>query len=302
MDNNFECVRCGYNTSKKSNISVHLNKKKKCIKRIESFIYSDEEVMTLSLIRKNNKNNKNNLENTCKHCNKTYTTKWFLTKHMENYCHLSKKDDIEENNKENEKEKEEENNKIFKTINNNNTVNNNNTINNNTINNNIYIINLPNMPISFEKEWDTKHIDMYLKQLLLLTDNKYTELLKQILENKNNLNVIMDKNSEVGYVYDSGNNYKNMEKDEIANLSMKKLHNELNKIKDEVINNSKIPVDIGKGILTIDNKYQEYVNNKDVQNSVNGHITDIFDQSKKEALEIYNNLNNKDNKPKIEGY
>ena len=221
---------------------------------------------------------------------------------MENYCHLSKKDDIEENNKENEKEKEEENNKIFKTINNNNTVNNNNTINNNTINNNIYIINLPNMPISFEKEWDTKHIDMYLKQLLLLTDNKYTELLKQILENKNNLNVIMDKNSEVGYVYDSGNNYKNMEKDEIANLSMKKLHNELNKIKDEVINNSKIPVDIGKGILTIDNKYQEYVNNKDVQNSVNGHITDIFDQSKKEALEIYNNLNNKENKSKIEGY
>ena len=59
-----------------------------------------------------------------------------------------------------------------------------------------------------------------------------------------------------------------MEKDEIANLSMKKLHNELNKIKDEVINNSKIPVDIGKGILTIDNKYQEYVNNKDVQHSV----------------------------------
>ena len=31
-----------------------VNKKKKCIKRIESFIYSDEEVMTLSLIRKNN--------------------------------------------------------------------------------------------------------------------------------------------------------------------------------------------------------------------------------------------------------
>jgi hypothetical protein len=301
MDNNFECVRCGYNTTKKSNILVHLNKKKKCIKRIESFIYSDEEVMTLSLIRKNNKNNKNNLENTCKHCNKTYTTKWFLTKHMENYCHLSKKDDNEENNKENEKEKEEEKNKIFKTINNN-TVNNNNTINNNTINNNIYIINLPNMPISFEKEWDTKHIDMYLKQLLLLTDNKYTELLKQILENKNNLNVIMDKNSEVGYVYDSGNNYKNMEKDEIANLSMKKLHTELNKIKDEVINNSKIHVDIEKEVLTIDNKYQEYVNNKDVQNSVNGHITDIFDQSKKEALEIYNNLNNKENKSKIEGY
>jgi len=300
MDNNFECVRCGYHTIKKSNILVHLNKKKKCTKRIESFIYSDEEVLKLSLIRKNNKQN---IENICKYCNKTYTTKRFLLKHMETYCRLAKKGD-EDNLEENENDKEEEKNKIFKTINNNNTVNNNNnTINNNTINNNIYIINLPNMPISFEKEWDTKHIDMYLKQLLLLTDNKYTELLKQILENKNNLNVIMDKNSEVGYVYDSGNNYKNMEKDEIANLSMKKLHNELNKIKDEVINNSKIPVDIGKGILTIDNKYQEYVNNKNVQNSVNCHITDIFDQSKKEALEIYNNLNNKDNKPKIEeGY
>ena len=90
MDNNFECVRCGYNTLKKSNILVHLNKKKKCIKRIESFIYSDEEVMTLSLIRKNNKTN---LENICKYCNKTYTTKRFLMKHMESYCRLSKKDD-----------------------------------------------------------------------------------------------------------------------------------------------------------------------------------------------------------------
>ena len=82
-----------------------------------------------------------------------------------------------------------------------------------------------------------------------------------------------------------------MKKDEIANLSMKKLHTELNKIKDEVINNSKIHVDIEKEVLTIENKYKEYVNDKNIQNSVNGHITDIFDQSKKEALEIYNNLN-----------
>ena len=117
MDNNFECVRCGYNTLKKSNILVHLNKKKKCIKRIESFIYNDEEVMTLSLIRKNNKTN---LENICKFCNKTYTTKRFLNKHMESYCRLSKKDDNDEDViDENKKEKEEEKNKIFKTINNN---------------------------------------------------------------------------------------------------------------------------------------------------------------------------------------
>ena len=361
MENVFECARCGHTTNKKSNMIVHLNKKKQCIKRLESLKYSDDEIFLMSTMRKNDKEVS---KNKCVYCNKNYSSNSFLQKHIKFYCKkkgkdsnpsisekeinslsLSNKKDSDEINakdenitiqsKENKMKnhgKKEDNidtknqelvqscddtsvptqisyestkmNGLSENLEQNNTIIENQHNTYNTINNNIYIINLPKMPISFDQEWDTKHIDMYLKQLLLLTDNKYTELLKQILENKNNLNVILDKNSNMGYVYDSDNTYKNMEKDEIVNLSMKKLHDELNKIKDEVIQHSKIPIDIENQCNIIENKYKEFINDKNIKNSVNGCISDIFDKRKEEALEIFNHLNEENNDMKIknEGY
>ena len=365
MENIFECARCGHTTNKKSNMIVHLNKKKQCIKRLESLKYSDDEIFLISTMRKNDKEVS---KNKCIYCNKNYSSNSFLQKHIKFYCKKKGKDsnisssekeidslklsdnkditqdDNDSNNsqiKENiikNDEKKEDNifvenqellqscdqkedimspnndssvhvqlsyesakmNGISENLEQNNTIIENQHNTYNTINNNIYIINLPKMPISFDQEWDTKHIDMYLKQLLLLTDNKYTELLKQILENKNNLNVILDKNSNMGYVYDSDNNYKNMEKDEIVNLSMKKLHDELNKIKDEVIQHSKIPIDIENQCNIIESKYKEFINDKNIKNSVNGCISDIFDKRKEEALEIFHHLNEENNNMKIE--
>lgn len=360
MENLFECVRCGHTTNKKSNMIVHLKKKKQCIKKLESLKYSNEEIFIMSTMRKNDKEVS---KNKCSYCNKNYSSNSFLQKHIKFYCKKKGKEidslklsdnkdiiindddinnsQIKENIMKNDEKKKDtisiENQELLQSCNqkediispNNDSVvpvqisyesakmngisenleQNNTIIENqhntyNTINNNIYIINLPKMPISFDQEWDTKHIDMYLKQLLLLTDNKYTELLKQILENKNNLNVILDKNSDMGYVYDSDNNYKNMEKDEIVNLSMKKLHDELNKIKDEVIQHSKIPIDIENQCNIIENKYKEFINDKNIKNSVNGCISDIFDKQKEEALEIFNNINQENNNIKIknEGY
>ena len=363
----FECARCGHTTNKKSNMIVHLNKKKQCIKRLESLKYSDDEIFLISTMRKNDKEVS---KNKCIYCNKNYSSNSFLQKHMKLYCKkkgqennmkISEKEmsslsnNLKDNKSKDDENKDKENqdnicienqdnicienqellqcnNEKKDTLNNNNNniadpsqisyestkmngvsenLEQNNTIienqhnTYNTINNNIYIINLPKMPISFDQEWDTKHIDMYLKQLLLLTDNKYTELLKQILENKNNLNVILDKNSNMGYVYDSDNTYKNMEKDEIVNLSMKKLHDELNKIKDEVIQHSKIPIDIENQCNIIENKYKEFINDKNIKNSVNGCISDIFDKRKEEALEIFNHINEENNnnmKIKNDGY
>jgi hypothetical protein len=145
-------------------------------------------------------------------------------------------------------------------------------------------------------------MDLYLKQLLLLAENKYTDLLKKILENKSNLNVILDKKTNIGYVYNSNKEYQNMDKSEIANLSMEKLYNQLNKIKDEVVtNDSKIAVkNINEESLKIEDKYNDYINNKNTQKKVEECITNIFDSKKEEAHEVFNNC--KKIEGLIEGY
>ena len=82
MDN-FECIRCGYTTNKKSSIIGHMNRKKICDRLLESLKYSDEEIYNLSLIRKKDRENS---ENKCKYCNKIYCNKYFLEKHIKDYC------------------------------------------------------------------------------------------------------------------------------------------------------------------------------------------------------------------------
>jgi len=266
MNNDFECIRCGYTTNKKSSMNTHLNRKNKCNKKLESFKYTDEEAYNISIIRKNNRDN---IQNKCNFCNKICNNQESLEKHMNNSCK-----------------------KNFK-IENHNTVNQ--TINNdNTVNNNIYIIQNINMPLTFDKDWSTEHIDIFLKQLLLLAENKYTDLLKKILENKENLNVILDKKTNIGYVYDKNNEYKNMEKSDIVSLSMEKLHSHLNKIKDEVLSNdNKISIkNINEESQKIEDKYNEFINNKNTQKKVEEYISDIFDTKKEDAYQFFNNNNN----------
>ena len=157
-----------------------------------------------------------------------------------------------------------------------------------------------NIPIPFDKDWITEHIDIHLKHLILLGNHKYTDLLKKILENKNNLNVIIDKDQNIGFVYNSDNTYKNMEKSEIVNLSMEKLKNELHRIKDDVINNSSIEADFTKEQTSIiDNKYEIYKNDKQIQKSVEELLTDIYYKNKDDAIEFYNKLSieNNNNNP-----
>ena len=152
------------------------------------------------------------------------------------------------------------------------------------------------MPVPFDREWITEHIDIHLKHLILLGNHKYTDLLKKILENKNNLNVIIDKEQNIGFVYNSDNTYKNMDKSEIVNLSMEKLKNELHRIKDDVINNSSIETDLTIEQSTIiDNKYDIYKNDKQIQKSVEALLTDIYDKNKDDAIELYNNLSIENN-------
>lgn len=276
--NNYECIRCKFITNRKSVMQTHLNKKKKCIKCLEAFNYDDEECDKLSLIKKKNKE-KSELK--CIYCNKIYCNNYILTKHIKEYCK-----------------------EVPQQIHANTIIENHTIINNainTTINNNINIIIPSNQNlIPFDKDWTTEHINIYLKQVLLLADNKYTDLLSKILENKHNLNVIMNKNTNVGYVYDSDNKYKNMEKNEIINLSMEKLHNELNKIKDEVINESSIKIKYNiEELSIIDDKYNSYINDKNIQKNVQNCITNLFENKSNDALKIFEEFNND---LKIEGY
>jgi hypothetical protein len=165
----------------------------------------------------------------------------------------------------------------------------------NISNNNIYIIqNINvNVPIPFDKDWNTEHIDNNIKQLILLAENKYTNLLQKILENKNNLNVVMEKNANIGYIYNSKNEYKDMDKNDIIDISMEKLYNELNKIKDES-NNFDIKVSeefINNSVSKIENKYNDYKNDHVTKVKVQNCLSNIFDNTKNDALEIYNNIN-----------
>jgi len=135
----------------------------------------------------------------------------------------------------------------------------------------------------------------YYKTLSSEMPEDLTNNLK-ILENKNNLNVIIDKEQNIGFVYNSDNTYKNMDKSEIVNLSMEKLKNELHRIKDDVINNSSIETDLTIEQSTIiDNKYDIYKNDKQIQKSVEALLTDIYDKNKDDAIELYNNLSIENN-------
>ena len=147
-------------------------------------------------------------------------------------------------------------------------------------------INIINLPIGFDKDWTTEHIDKYLKGIIVLSDNKYTSLLCKILDNKENLNVIVDKEITEGKVY-SNSEYKNVEKKEIADISMQKLNQELIRILGEMASSENYFSEktIEEHQNLINNKYNEYVQNSNMQKRVQDHIINIYDSTKNVAKE-----------------
>jgi hypothetical protein len=78
----------------------------------------------------------------------------------------------------------------------------------------------------------------------------------------------------------------------IINYFIWKLYNQLNKIKDEVVTNDfKITVkNINEESLKIEDKYNDYINNKNTQKKVEECISNIYDTKKEEARIIFNNF------------
>lgn len=280
--NLYDCYRCGFRSARKSTMKNHLNKINKCKRTVESFKYTDEECYELSLINKNKDVTERVI---CMYCKKTYSNKYNLDNHIHHHCKMY--------NKKGSAKKEEN---IYSNIKTNIQQN---IINNNTTNI-IFINNIHNKtPVAFNREWTTDHIDIHIKQLLYLTEYKYTKFLTKILEEDSNLNVILDKKEKTGYVYDENKkSYVDMNKSEIISESMKKLYNGLLKMKEEFTNDDNIEnIYISENIIQdqseiVKNKYNEYIKNDKIKKTVEECIIDIFEEKKKDALKIYDYTKN----------
>jgi hypothetical protein len=254
---------------------------------------------TVSILVENIENTKDNKstkidDSKCIYCDNIYANQYSLKRHMNNFCKKKNKpvntqvienniehQTIENKTIENNIENQIIENNIDKNIENNIETQNNYISNNQTNNLNINIISLP---IGFEKDWDTEHINKYLKELIVVSDNKYTSLLTKILDNKTNLNVILDKELDNGYIF-SDNEYKNIEKQEIVDKSMEKLNKELNRMLGEILDSDEIfcMKSIESQKTLINDKYSEYTKNSSIQKIVQKYIIDIYDATKNVA-------------------
>ena len=290
MKSYYECKRCFYKCYQLNDMKKHLNKKIICTRTIESFKFegSDKDLYLLSLIRIKNKEviqkddtediectesiegteGTSNSKYTCETCNKIFTTKSNLNRHLIKTC----------------KEIVEDSKNIINIIDNSNNSNNSNT---NIINLNI------NLLKSFNDDWSTDHINEKDKLILLLNNSKFTTTLENILENEVNLNVLLDKNNyDNGLVY-NGSSIVNMNIKEIVKKTMEKLHNHLCNFNKDIKNSNIYNIDtkiIDNEIIAANNKYNDFKKNLTTQNNVNQYIKDIYDKKIDQTCKKYKEI------------
>ena len=318
----YQCIRCNYIAKRNSDMKRHLERKIKCFRNISSFKINEAEIYKQSLTLKkeplDNHNNSDNNDNKtnddniicdnsinntnvetnnleiqniitengiqCEYCNKFFSEKYNLKKHQKRSCKGLKKLELDKlNNMGNNKQD-------INNINNNLNIEKQVNISNKTTNsNNIIIINQHNLE-GFDDKWTTEHIDNYIRQMILLSDHKYTNLLDEILKNKSNLNVIMNNDQNYGLVYKNKDDmYVNMKVREIIDKSIEKLYEQLNIFYTELVNNDIIKVNteiIEHEKQIIDNKFKEFCTNNNVKSSVGHLLTKIYEKNNEEALNI----------------
>lgn len=252
----YQCKNCNYKTDAFADMKKHCFLKKRCksvindfvkMSRDQSIIYSllphtiDTDYYNISLMKdyeniyKNRKllderlSDKNMKKaKCCSYCKTNFSTFNELRSHILLECF------------------QEEINQPAIPINNltinGNIDNSNNSIDNstniNTINNNLNLTLNIETPVSFDKSWDISNIDEIEKKLsILCSDIIYTKLLSKILENKKNLNVVLGKNNDYGFVYKNDDEkYVQMKLHDIVDTSMKKLKDNLIELNDNVRN------------------------------------------------------------------
>ena len=205
---------------------------------------------------------KNKLK-TCTYCNETFNKIYDLRKHVLLTC-------------------------FCKEFDKNNTPNIINITNNNVNITNIYYNG--KAPIPFDNKWDISHIAKFIQNEIIFSNFMYSELLKEIINNNFNLNVIIDKNTDSDMVYkNDSEKYIHMKSKDIVDNTMDKLKNHLldinNNAKDKLLLEC---LNISKKI--IESKYENYKNNETLQKSIKDLIATIYETHKEKAIDISNNI------------
>jgi hypothetical protein len=181
----YQCDRCGYNTSRRSNMNNHINKKKVCkalLMNIPIEIIRKQFINTNSSHNNNNDNNSNynnnNNFNSCQYCNTEFKRKQNKYQHQKLHCPY-RPSTINNNN----------NNNSYNT-------NCNNTNINNTNNNNIQI----NQYGSENRDYITKE---FMMEIIKSPSTCANNLISKVHFNKNhmeNANIcITNKQSKFAY-------------------------------------------------------------------------------------------------------
>jgi len=292
----------------------HLNRRNKCIKNIVSYKFSDQELYNLSLIPVHKpieieEDSSIKDETLCTRCNKRFSTKGNLMKHLKKKCinidehpyYNTKKD-----GKEIEVEVNENLNNCIQNIEicNNNEIGIDSNLNDNIKNttNIVYNQNINNYnfynikyPIGFDKEWDLSKISNEKKLFLICCSNtKYSELLKYILQNDDNLNVIIEDDTNSGIVYKNDTEkFINMDKSDIIDQSLSKLNKQLNELCEEVIKKNEL-LSLNDKIcdesIKINQKYNDYCKDDSIKLAVKDIMTNIYNEKKDKTIEIMNTL------------
>jgi len=311
----YKCIRCLYITKKKTDMVKHLQKLKKCEhKHIDTLNLSNENIIEQSLLPIHRYNNEKKYE--CKVCMKKYSCTKSLHRHNKtctnNEC-ISDENNTEDNkvnNHQNINIENIENIENFINIENLNlfsTENKNNEINMkeikeklSEINPNISMdnINVKNINlVGFDEKWNLSHIQDNLKFLFMFSEYKYTDLLKEILQNLINLNVVLDKYSEKGFVYlNETKQFESREQSEIIEDTLHKLQEQLYDIYEQIRENKKIFFDrklLNKVVCDIKHKHNDYFKlDKNGKKKISKNFIDIFNSKYQESLENYNNQKN----------
>lgn len=170
--------------------------------------------------------------------------------------------------------------------------------NNNIINNNNkIIINIDNPIVSFDKSWDLSGLDtMNDKFHILCSEILYTSLLEKLLENKRNLNVLLDKNNNIGFVYnDKEKTFINMEVNDIVNQSMTKLkdnllemNNSFKNYKDNIFETQSI-----ENEEKINKKFIDFQEQFNIKKNVRKFLSEIFNKKMDETMRLFLEKNEK---------
>ena len=311
----YECKRCFYQTKLKSDIKRHLNKLTKCDRTIDSYEYKDEDLEKLSLTLNNPIYKKEaNLTEFCTFCNKIFSRKDSLNRHLEKF-HKPKTTTLNNEKIENNEQKLENNETTIGNIHINGEVSTNSNLNalngeenilgnsniigdaNNigdVINNNIYLIN------GFDKAWSTEHMDKCIKFFTILSKYKFTNLLSEVLKNDNNLNVLLNDETKNGLVYKNDDEqFVKMKETDIFSKSAEKLFFELKNIFNEFKDMSDyLDEDVIKLLNAKEQdttkKYSNYLNKEDIKEGVNKNMKDLFNDKRDKTLKIMKGKNKLD--------